>query len=134
VNPVLVEVTRGGVVESAHRGAIAVCDAGGKVVATWGDVAKAVFPRSAFKSLQALPLVETGAADAFKVTDEHLALACASHSGESMHVERVEAWLGRIDCRDGDLACGPHLPFHEQTAHAMLRAGERPCKVHNNRA
>lgn len=132
MNPVLVEVTRGGIVESAHRGAIAVCDAGGKVVATWGDVAKAVFPRSAFKSLQALPLVETGAADAFKVTDEHLALACASHSGESMHVERVEAWLGRIDCRDGDLACGPHLPFHEQTAHAMLRASERPCKVHNN--
>jgi L-asparaginase II len=132
VNPVLVEVTRGGIVESAHRGAIAVCDAAGKVVAAWGDVAKAVFPRSAFKSLQALPLVETGAADAFKVTDEHLALACASHSGEPMHVERVEAWLGRIDCREGDLACGPHLPFHEPTAHAMLRAGERPCKVHNN--
>ncbi len=132
MNPVLVEVTRGGIVESAHRGAIAVCDAAGKVVAAWGDVAKAVFPRSAFKSLQALPLVETGAADAFKITDEHLSLACASHSGEPMHVERVENWLGRIDCREGDLACGPHLPFHEPTAHAMLRAGERPCKVHNN--
>lgn len=132
MNPVLVEVTRGGIVESAHRGAIAVCDATGKVVAAWGDVANAVFPRSAFKSLQALPLVETGAADAFKVTDEHLALACASHSGEPMHVERVDGWLGRIDCREGDLACGPHLPFHEPTAHAMLRAGERPCKVHNN--
>ncbi len=132
MNPVLVEVTRGGIVESAHRGAIAVCDAAGKVVAAWGDVANAVFPRSAFKSLQALPLVETGAADAFKVTDEQLALACASHSAEPMHVERVEDWLGRIDCREGDLACGPHLPFHEPTAHAMLRTGERPCKVHNN--
>ncbi len=132
MNPVLVEVIRGGIVESAHRGAIAVCDAAGKVVASWGGVANAVFPRSAFKSLQALPLVETGAADAFALTDEHLALACASHSGEPMHVERVEAWLDRIDCRESDLACGPHLPFYEPAAHAMLRSGARPCKVHNN--
>lgn len=132
MNPILVEVTRGGIVESRHRGAIAVCDAAGKVVASWGDTASAVYPRSAFKSLQALPLVETGAADAFGLTDEHLALACASHSGEPMHVERVDAWLANIDCHESDLACGPHLPFHEPTAHAMLRAGERPCKVHNN--
>ncbi len=132
MNPILVEVTRGGIVESRHRGAIAVCDAAGKVVAAWGDTASAVYPRSAFKSLQALPLVETGAAEAFGLTDEHIALACASHSAEPMHVERVEAWLASIDCRESDLACGPHLPFHEPTAHAMLRAGERPCKVHNN--
>lgn len=131
-NPVLVEVTRGGIVESQHRGAIAVCDASGNVVAQWGDVNSAIFPRSAFKSLQALSLVETGAADAYRLTDEHLALACASHSAEPMHVERVQSWLAKIDCREGDLACGPHLPFHEPTAHAMLRAGERPCKLHNN--
>jgi L-asparaginase II len=131
-NPILVEVTRGGIVESQHRGAIAVCDAAGRVAATWGDVSRAVFPRSAFKSLQALPLVETGAADAFRLTGEHIALACASHSSEPMHVERVEAWLGKIDCHESDLACGPHLPFHEPTAHAMLRSGERPCKLHNN--
>lgn len=131
-NPVLVEVTRGGVIESRHRGAVAVCDANGKIVAAWGDASAPVFPRSAFKSLQALPLVETGAADAFGLTGEHLALACASHSGEAMHVDCVEAWLGKIDCRESDLACGPHLPFHEASAHAMLRAGERPCKRHNN--
>ena len=131
-NPILVEVTRGGVVESQHRGAVAVCDAAGKVVAAWGDIDRAVFPRSAFKSLQALPLVETGAADAFRLTDEHIALACASHSSEPMHVERVASWLAKIDCRESDLACGPHLPFHEPTAHAMLRAGERPCRLHNN--
>ncbi len=131
-NPILVELTRGGVVESQHRGAIAVCDAEGKTVAQWGDVDRAVFPRSAFKSLQALPLVETGAADAFNLSDEHIALACASHSSEPMHVERVTSWLAKIDCRESDLACGPHLPFHEPTAHAMLRAGERPCKLHNN--
>lgn len=132
MNPILVEVTRGGRIESRHRGAIAVADAAGKLVARWGDVDDAVYPRSAFKSLQALPLVETGAADAHAVGDDELALACASHSGEPMHVERVEGWLARIDCREGDLACGPHLPLHEPTAHAMLRAGERPCRVHNN--
>jgi L-asparaginase II len=77
-------------------------------------------------------LIETGAADALRVTDEELALACASHSGETFHVERVTAWLERIDCVEGDLACGPHLPINEPAAHAMLRAGDRPCRVHNN--
>jgi L-asparaginase II len=131
-NPVLVEVTRGERVESAHRGAIAVVDAAGKRVATWGDVDAPVYPRSAFKSLQALALVESGAADAFHLGSEELALACASHSGEPMHVERVGDWLARIDCREGDLACGPHLPLYEPAAHAMLRAGDRPCRLHNN--
>jgi L-asparaginase II len=131
-NPILVEVTRGDRVESRHRGAIAVCDANGGVVAAWGDVEAPTFPRSAFKALQALPLIESGAADAFAVGEEELALACASHSGEAMHVERVERWLTRIGCREGDLACGPHLPLHEATAHAMLRAGDRPCRLHNN--
>jgi len=132
MNPVLVEVTRGGQVESAHRGAVAIVDAVGKRVAVLGDADAAVFPRSAFKALQALPLVESGAADAFGVGDEELALACASHSGEPMHTERVETWLARIDCVESDLACGPHLPLHEPTAHAMLRAGDRPCRIHNN--
>ncbi|MCE9522869.1 MAG: asparaginase [Alphaproteobacteria bacterium] len=132
MNPVLVEITRGTVVESVHRGAVAVCDAAGKLVAQWGNVEEAIYPRSAFKSLQALPLIESGAADAFRVSDEELALACASHSGETMHFERVTSWLDRIDCSEPNLACGPHLPFFEPAAHAMLRAGERPCRIHNN--
>ena len=131
-NPVLVELTRGGRVESWHRGAVAISDAAGVLVAKWGDVEAATFPRSAFKSLQALPLIESGAADALHVSEEELALACASHSGEAMHTERVETWLRRIDCRESDLACGPHLPLYEPAAHAMLRAGERPCRIHNN--
>ena len=131
-NPVVVELTRGECVESMHRGAFAVADAGGRLRMSSGDVDRAVYPRSAFKSMQALALVETGAADAFAVSPEELALACASHSGEKMHVDRVAAWLRRIDCSDADLACGPHLPFNEQAAHAMLRAGERPCRIHNN--
>jgi L-asparaginase II len=131
-NPVLVEVTRGGLVESRHRGSVAISDAAGKLVAAWGTLDKPVYPRSAFKSLQALSLVETGGAEAFGVSDEELALACASHSGEAMHTERVGAWLQRIDCKETDLACGPHAPFHEPTSHAMIRAGTAPCRLHNN--
>jgi L-asparaginase II len=97
-----------------------------------GAVGVPVYPRSAFKALQALPMVETGAADAAGVSDEELALACASHSGEPMHTSRVHAWLSRIACREPDLACGPHLPYHEKTAHDMIRRDESPCRVHNN--
>lgn len=131
-NPVLVELVRGNAVESIHRGAIAVCDAAGNVRAAWGTTDHPVYPRSAFKSLQALAMVETGAAEAAGVTDEELALACASHSGEPMHTTRVAAWLARIGCAEPDLACGPHLPFHEPSAHEMIRKAESPCRIHNN--
>ncbi|WP_292125235.1 asparaginase, partial [Mesorhizobium sp.] len=76
-NPVLVEVTRGAVVESAHRGAVSVFDADGKPVWEIGDTARPVFPRSAVKAIQALPLLESGAADAYGFGDRELALACA---------------------------------------------------------
>ena len=81
-NPVLVEILRGEHVESAHRGAVAVCDAKGKTLLEIGDVAQPVFPRSAVKAIQALPLVESGTADALSFGDRELALACASHRGE----------------------------------------------------
>jgi L-asparaginase II len=131
-NPVLVELTRGSEVESVHRGAVAICDASGKPRASLGDIDRLVYPRSAFKSLQALALVESGAAVAHAVSDEELALACASHSGETMHTARVEAWLSRIGCAEQDLACGPHLPFHEASAHKLIREGQAPCRIHNN--
>ena len=80
-NPIVVEVTRGGRVESAHRGAGAVVDADGALVFSFGDIGRPVFPRSAVKAIQALPLIESGAADRFGLTAAELALACASHSG-----------------------------------------------------
>ena len=80
-------------VELRHRGIAAIVDADGHVVAHWGDFEKPVYARSAIKSLQAIPLVESGAADAFGVTDEELALACSSHNGESRHTALVSAWL-----------------------------------------
>ena len=109
-NPVLIEVTRGPAVESRHRGAFAVVDASGKTVWAVGDPQMPVYPRSASKPLQALPLIETGAADRFNLTDKELALACASHKGEPLHVAAVEAWLARIGLDVSRLECGIQPP------------------------
>jgi L-asparaginase II len=132
INPVLVEVTRGPLVESIHRGAVAVADARGRLRLSVGDVERPVFPRSALKPIQAVPLIESGAADAFGLSDEELALACASHSGEPQHTQRIAAWQERIACSVADLACGPHRPMHEPTAIAMIRDGEKWTPLHNN--
>lgn len=131
-NPVLVEVTRNPLVESIHRGAFAVSDAKGGLRLFAGDVERPILPRSSLKPVQAVPLIETGAADAFGVSDEELALACASHSGEPMHTTRVAAWQERIGCSVSDLACGPHRPVHEATATEMIAKGERWTSLHNN--
>jgi len=131
-NPVLVELTRGDLVESVHRGSIAVADAEGRIVFALGDLETPVYPRSSLKPIQALPLIESGAADAFGLSEEEIALACASHSGEPMHTTRVAAWLARIGCVESDLACGAHPSRYEPVAEAMIRAGERPTRIHNN--
>ncbi|NKB59614.1 MAG: asparaginase, partial [Alphaproteobacteria bacterium] len=132
-NPVLIEVTRGDMVESIHRGRVAVVDTKGKVALQFGDIDSPVYPRSAIKAMQALPLVESGAADVFGLSDAELAIACASHSGESRHVETVRAWLARMGLSEDHLECGPHWPrHHQQTLHDMVRAGETPGDVHNN--
>lgn len=131
-NPVLVEVTRGSMVESRHRGAVAVLGAKGKVVEAVGDVDRPIFPRSAIKPLQALLLIESGAADRFGLTDEHLTLASASHNGEPMHVERVGAWLAKLSLGVDDLECGAQMPLHAATAEALTRSGQMPTAEHNN--
>ncbi len=130
--PVLVEVTRGGAVESRHRGAFAVVDAAGAVVLAAGRIYAPVFPRSAVKPLQALPLVESGAAAAFGLGRREVALACASHRGEPAHVEAVRDWLGCAGL-DGDaLECGAHPPMSADAAAALARLGEPPTALHNN--
>jgi L-asparaginase II len=131
-NPVLIEVTRGDRVESIHRGAFAIVDADGATVASLGDIETPVYPRSSLKPVQALPLVESGAADAFGIGGEELALACASHSGEPMHTERVTAWLKRIACTEHDLACGAHPSRYEPVADAMIKRSEKPTRIFNN--
>lgn len=131
-NPVLVEVTRGAVVESRHRGAIAVVDAAGRRVAAIGDVEAPVFPRSAVKAIQALPLVESGAADAYGFGAAELALASASHSGEPRHIETAEAMLAAAGRSAADLECGAHPPISTVSERMLARAGRPPGPLHNN--
>jgi L-asparaginase II len=107
-NPVVIEVTRGPVVESRHEGIAAVVKADGSVVASWGDIDAAIMPRSAVKPIQAIPLVESGAVERFGLGTEHMALACASHNGEARHVETVRSWLSKVGLGEGDLECGAH--------------------------
>jgi L-asparaginase II len=130
-NPVLVEVTRGPLVESRHRGAVAVCDAEARSVLAIGEVTAPVFPRSAVKALQALALIEQGAADRFGLSDEELALACASHSGEAAHVAGVERMLAKAGLAPSDLRCGAHWPIAQAAATAVARSGG-PTPLHNN--
>lgn len=131
-NPVLVEVTRGSRVESRHRGAIAVVDADSKRHTAIGDVDQAVFPRSAVKALQALPLVESGAADRYGFGPAELAVACGSHSGEPRHTGTVANMLAAAGRGEADLACGTHFPLSRDAANALVRAGTSPTPLHNN--
>jgi L-asparaginase II len=131
-NPVLVEVTRAGIVESQHRGALVIADARGSVVLELGDGARPIFPRSAVKAFQALPFVESGAADRYGVAEEALALACASHNGEPEHVGVVRETLGRTGLDETCLECGAQLPTRESDRARLARQGARGGSVHNN--
>lgn len=130
--PLVVEATRGPLVESRHLVDAAVVDAAGAVVAAHGAVDAPVYPRSACKPLQALPLVESGAADAFGLSQKEVALACASHNGEPVHVEAVLAWLDRLGLSDDDLECGAHLPRQEPVLAEFVRSGATLRQAHNN--
>jgi L-asparaginase II len=130
-DPVLVEAWRGPLVESRHRGAVAVADADGVIVLVLGDVATPVFPRSAVKALQALALVESGAADRYRLSDQELALACSSHNGEAGHVEGVSGMLAKAGLDASALSCGAHWPLYQPAAHALAKSGG-PSALHNN--
>ncbi len=131
-NPILVEVTRGARVESRHRGAVAVLDADGDVVLSLGDVERPIFPRSAVKAIQALPLIESGAAERWGLTDAEIALACASHSGEPAHVAGATAMLAKAGRDETCLECGTQWPMGEAPSRALAAAGQRPTSLHNN--
>jgi L-asparaginase II len=128
----LVEVTRGGRVESEHRGAIAVVDANGELVAHSGDVGLISYLRSSAKPFQLLPLVESGAADRFGFTDVELAVIAGSHSGEPRHVAAVRSILNKIGLSEDALQCGIHMPFNADAAKALKAAGREPTVLHNN--
>ncbi|MEN5082490.1 asparaginase [Bosea sp. TWI1241] len=131
-NPVLAEVTRGGIVESRHRGAVAVVDADGALVLSLGDIERPVFPRSAVKALQALPLLESGAADRFGLTPAEIALAVSSHSGEERHAETALGMLRKAGRDASCLECGAHRPMGEAAARLLDREGRKPTALNNN--
>ncbi|NIR42562.1 MAG: asparaginase [Gemmatimonadetes bacterium] len=131
----VIEVTRGGRIESRHRVSAAAVDSQGRLRAWLGDPELVTFLRSAAKPLQALPLVADGAADAYELTEAELAVCCASHSGEPRHIATVKGILARIGCNESDLACGPHAPFYPPAAEALRtegREGREPGRLHNN--
>jgi L-asparaginase II len=131
-NPITVEVTRGQLVESRHRGLAVVVDAEGKTVFSAGDIEAGVFPRSACKAMQALPLVESGAADAYGFGNRELALACSSHSGEPEHVATAAAMLKAAGRDEGVLECGAHWSSHQAVLIDQARTMDKPTALHNN--
>lgn len=131
-NPVTVEVTRGKLVESRHRGMGVVVDGDGKVVFSFGEADAPVFPRSACKAMQALPLVESGAADAYGFGNVELALACSSHSGEDAHVATAAAMLSKAGRDDTALECGAHWASDQAVLIHQARTIEKPTALHNN--
>ena len=127
----MVELWRGGRLESCHAGHAVIWDEGG-LQESWGDPAAIIFPRSSCKMIQALPLVESGAADAAGLTDRHLALSCASHQGAALHVGMTGQWLAGLGLAEGDLRCGSHEPYDREERNRLIRADEAPCQLHNN--
>ncbi|HPD91824.1 MAG: asparaginase [Rhodobacter sp.] len=125
----LVDIWRGGRLESQHRGHAVVCDASG-VVEAWGDPGAVIYPRSSCKMLQALPLLESGAGAA--LDDRRLALACASHQGSAMHVAAVSAWLAEMGLAEADLRCGAHEPTDIPERNRLICTGDAFCQLHNN--
>ncbi|MCA1489656.1 asparaginase [Sinorhizobium alkalisoli] len=131
-NPVLVEVTRGDLVESRHRGAVIAVDGDGRTLFALGETEAPVFPRSACKAMQALPLVESGAADAYGFGAKALALACASHSGEPEHVALASEMLAAAGRDVGALECGGHWSNDQATLIEQARTLEKPNALYNN--
>ena len=128
----LVEIWRADFLESQHRGHAVISDTAGNVIASWGNPDQVILPRSATKMLQALPLIESGAAEAFGLGTEQLALSCASHSSAAIHTDRVEVWLENLGLNDDDFRCGAHQPKDAAARHALRDNGQKPCQMHNN--
>lgn len=129
---ILAQVIRGETVESIHRGHLIVMDGDGNEIFTIGNPDFVTFFRSAAKPFQAIPFLLSGAPERFGFLENEIALACASHSGEPVHVATAEKMLQKIGLSETDLRCGAHLPFNEAAAHDLIRKGEKPNQLHNN--
>ena len=128
----LATVTRDGVVESTHLGDLVLCDISGRIIASLGDPGRVAYYRSSGKPLQALGVVQSGAAERFKFTDTELAVCCASHSGSRMHVRTVQGILDKLGLDYEALSCGIHTPGDSEEQAWLIREGQGPTPLHNN--
>jgi len=126
------EKWRGDFLECTHFGQAAVVDGNGQIVHAWGEPEAIILPRSSCKMIQALPLIESGAADQAGLGTEHLALSCASHNGAHIHTDRVSTWLTELGLSEQDLRCGPQLPHDIPARNELIKADDQPCQLHNN--
>jgi len=131
-DPIVVEVTRGARIESRHLVSASVVDGDGVEIVGFGDTLTPVFPRSAIKAMQAVPLIESGAADSLGLGDKELALASASHSGEIAHVELASSMLKACGLDENALECGSHWPLNVDATIALAGGSGRPSSLHNN--
>ncbi len=129
---ILVEVTRGPMIESVHFGAIAICNVENELLAWAGNPGTLAYYRSSSKPIQAVPLVESGAADHFGLTEQEIAIICGSHGGEDIHVEVVSRILSKIGLTPDALACGVHFPLDKEASRELQERGEPPTVLHNN--
>ncbi len=129
---IVAKVYRGDLVDLTHIGHVAVTDFTGKLLYYCGDPGRVTFARSSAKPMQAIPVIEIGAFDAYGISDRELALMCASHSGESFHVEAVRSILQKAGLDEGYLQCGTHYPFADYAAAELRRMGQKPTEVHCN--
>lgn len=128
----LAELTRGGHAESVHYGAVAVVDAQGRLLAHAGDPQYSTFTRSTIKPFQAMPFMEAGGPAQFGYGSREIALLCASHSGESVHIDTVSGMLKKAGCAEHQLQCGCHVPIHYATMERHPAPGETFTQLHNN--
>lgn len=126
----MVEVLRGGRLESEHAGHAVICNGAGEVVRAWGNPDAVIYPRSSCKMIQALPLLESGVGR--DLSPAHLAMACASHQGAAVHTDFVARWLADLGLGEADLRCGAHEPYDIAARDGLIRAGDKPCQIHNN--
>ncbi|MBC8409200.1 MAG: asparaginase, partial [Rhodobacteraceae bacterium] len=128
----MVEIWRGDFLESYHTGHAVICGSNGNIIESWGDPDHIILPRSSSKILQALPLVESGAADVFGLNSEHLALSCASHQGALIHTSRVRKGLLALNIDDDSFRCGVQSPSDKRAKTESILRDQKPCQYHNN--
>jgi L-asparaginase II len=128
----LLEVIRGNLVESVHYGSIAVVDANGQLISSYGDPKMVAFLRSSAKPFQAIPFVERGGVENFGFTPRELSISCASHEGSDLHVQTVAGMQRKIGVQESSLQCGVHLPGDVEAFKTLILSNSRPTPNQNN--